>query len=40
MLRAEPSKGSIPANQKRAWMKTDYLEDVLKAGFSSRVFEN
>ena len=40
MLRAEPSKGSIPAKQKRAWMTTDYFEDVLKAGFSSRVFEN
>ncbi|TPE63079.1 ISAs1 family transposase [Shewanella sp. LC2] len=39
MLRAEPSKGSIPAKQKRAWMKTAYLEDVLKAGFS-RMFEN
>lgn len=34
MLRAEPSKGSIPAKQKRAWMKADYLEAVLTAGFS------
>lgn len=37
MLRAESSKGSIPAKQKRAWMKTDYLKDVLTAGFSSMV---
>ena len=35
MLRAETSKGSISAKQKRAWMKTDYLKDVLTAGFSS-----
>jgi len=34
MLRSEPSKGSIPAKQKRAWMKTAYLEAVLSAGFS------
>ncbi len=34
MLRSEPSKGSIPAKQKRAWMKTAYLEAVLNAGFS------
>uniref|UniRef100_UPI0013591BD6 ISAs1 family transposase n=2 Tax=Shewanella litoralis TaxID=2282700 RepID=UPI0013591BD6 len=34
MLRSEPSKGSIPAKQKRAWMKTAYLEAVLHAGFS------
>ncbi|MFN3900049.1 MAG: ISAs1 family transposase [Alishewanella aestuarii] len=39
MLRAEPSKGSIPAKQKRAWMKTAYLEQVLSAGFS-KMFEN
>ena len=32
MLRAEPSKGSIPAKQKRAWMKPEYLESVLLAG--------
>lgn len=37
MLRAEPSKGSIPAKQKRAWMKASYLEAVLTAGFSSMV---
>lgn len=37
MLRAESSKGSIPAKQKRAWMKASYLEAVLKAGFSSVV---
>lgn len=32
MLRAESSKGSIPAKQKRAWMKTNYLEAVIKSG--------
>ena len=37
MLRAEPSKGSIPAKQKRAWMKTSFLEAVLSAGFSQLV---
>lgn len=37
MLRAESSKGSIPAKQKRAWMKASYLEAVLTAGFSSMV---
>lgn len=34
MLRAEPSKGSIPSKQKRAWMKTDYLKAILQAGTS------
>lgn len=37
MLRAESSKGSIPAEQKRAWMKAEYLETVLSAGFSEIV---
>ena len=37
MLRAESSKGSIPAKQKRARMKASYLEAVLTAGFSSIV---
>ncbi|MCK7458004.1 ISAs1 family transposase [Idiomarina aminovorans] len=37
MLRAESSKGSIPAKQKRAWMKASYLEAVLTAGFSRMV---
>ena len=37
MLRAESSKGSIPAKQKRAWMKASYLEAVLTAGFSSMI---
>ncbi|MCP4864091.1 MAG: ISAs1 family transposase, partial [Alteromonas sp.] len=37
MLRAESSKGSIPAKQKRAWMKASYLEAVLTAGFSGMV---
>ncbi|MCE2573916.1 ISAs1 family transposase, partial [Motilimonas eburnea] len=37
MLRAEPSKGSIPAKQKRAWMKTSFLEAVLSAGLSQLV---
>ena len=35
MLRAEDSKGSIPRKQKKAWMNTDYLEQVLVAGFST-----
>jgi len=34
MFRAEPSKGSISAKRKRAWMKPTFLEAVLKAGFS------
>lgn len=34
MLRAEPTKASIPTKQKRCWMKTDHLEKVLIAGFS------
>ncbi|MDX1533037.1 MAG: ISAs1 family transposase, partial [Nitrosopumilaceae archaeon] len=34
MLRAESSKGSIPAKQKRAWMKAGYLEAVLSAAFN------
>lgn len=34
MLRAEPSKGIIPMKQKRAWMKPEYLEDVLRAGLA------
>jgi len=37
MLRAESSKGSIPAKQKRAWMKASYLEAVLTAGFSGMI---
>ncbi|RJG51163.1 ISAs1 family transposase, partial [Motilimonas pumila] len=37
MLRAEPSKGSIPAKQKRAWMKTSFLEGVLHAGLSQLI---
>jgi hypothetical protein len=36
-LRAESSKGSIPAKQKRAWMKASYLEAVLTAGFSGMI---
>lgn len=39
MLRAEPSKGSIPSKQKRAWMKADYLQAVLQAGFR-KMFES
>ena len=35
MLRSESSKGSIPMKQKRAWMKPEYLEEVLRAGFTS-----
>ena len=34
MLRAESSKGSIPAKQKRAWMNAEYLEAVLSAGLN------
>jgi predicted transposase YbfD/YdcC len=37
MLRVEPSKGSIPAKQKRAWMKTSYLEAILIAGLRGMV---
>jgi len=39
MLRAEPSQLSIPRKQKRALIKTDYLEAVLKAGLT-KMFEN
>ena len=35
MLRAERSTGSIARKQKRAWMKTSYLEKVLIAGFNT-----
>ena len=35
MLRADGSKGSIARKQKRAWMKTSYLEKVLIAGFNA-----
>lgn len=38
MLRAEPTQASIPKKQKRVWMKTDYLEAVLTAGFG-KMFE-
>lgn len=34
MLRQEASKLSIPKKQKKAWMKTSYLEEVLAAGLS------
>ncbi len=34
MLRAEPTKTSIPTKQKRAWMKTSFLERVLRAGLA------
>jgi hypothetical protein len=34
MLRTELSKGGRPAKQNRAWMKTDYLEALLTAGFN------
>jgi len=39
MLRAEPTKGSIPSKRKRAWMKPEYLEAVLKAGLAE-MFKN
>lgn len=39
MLRAEPSKGSIPSKRKKAWMKPDYLETVLEAGLTA-MFKN
>ena len=32
MLRAESTKASIPTKQKRAWMKTSFLEQILRAG--------
>lgn len=35
MLRSEKTKISIRKKQKRAWMKTAFLEQVLAAGFSS-----
>ncbi len=35
MLKVEPSKGSIPAKQEHAWMKTPYLEAILIAGLRS-----
>jgi hypothetical protein len=34
MLRAESTKASIPTKQKRACMKTQFLEQVLQAGLS------
>ena len=34
MLRAESTKASMPTKRKRAWMKTEFLEQVLKAGLS------
>lgn len=39
MLRAESTPISIPKKQKKAWMKTSYLEQVLQAGLSN-MFEN
>lgn len=39
MLRAESTKASIPTKQKRAWMKTSYLEAVLSAGLTA-MFKN
>ena len=39
MLRAEPSQLSIPRKQKRAMVKTDYLEAVLSAGLTE-MFKN
>ncbi|CAH9051135.1 hypothetical protein PSECIP111951_00330 [Pseudoalteromonas holothuriae] len=35
MLRQEPSKLSIPKKQKKAWMKTEYLEAILTAGITA-----
>ena len=35
MLRTEPTKLSIKLKQKRAWMKTSFLESVLVAGFNN-----
>lgn len=37
MIRAEPSAGSVRAKQKRAMMKSSYLEAILTAGFSGAV---
>ena len=37
MIRAEPSKGSVRAKQKRAMMKATYLEAILTAGLSGAV---
>lgn len=37
MLRAESSKGSIPVNQKRAWMKSNYLGAVLTTESSAMI---
>lgn len=37
MLRAEPTKVSMPTKRKRAWMKTAFLEQVLVAGFGKVV---
>lgn len=37
MLRAEPTKISVPMKQKRCMMKTAFLEQVLMAGFKSMV---
>ena len=34
MLRKEKTKISIPTKRKRAWMKTDFLEKVLKEGLT------
>lgn len=36
MLRAEPTKLSIRMKQKRAWMQTEFLEQVLRAGLFIR----
>lgn len=35
MMRAESTKLSIRMKRKRAWMKTEFLEQILMAGFSS-----
>ncbi|KJR24156.1 transposase [Vibrio sp. S234-5] len=35
MLRAEPSKISVPMKQKRCMMNLGFLEQVLVAGFKS-----
>jgi len=36
LLRAEPTKLSIKLKRKRAWMKTDFLEQILNAGFGQQ----
>lgn len=35
MLRAEPTKVSMPTKRKRAWMNTAFLEKILTAGFGN-----